>query len=194
MCIRDSLNVRYAVSDRPGAVGAKARLSRTGAPTEAKSPVQLVPAPQGKVYVIDSEQAAAAVGFLGGTTVQAGALTVECERFGRDFASVTAVALDGRPLRESARILLTIAARAENQGMIWNEAHNSVGQNLGHGPTIAERVPATLTLAGTADRHIYALAPNGTRAKRIATLADGGALRFQITAEHATVHYEIAAD
>ena len=25
--------------------------------------------------------------------------------------------------------------------MQWNEAHNSVGTNWGHGPTLAERVP-----------------------------------------------------
>jgi hypothetical protein len=190
----DFLNVRYAVSDHPGESGAKARLSRSGAPANTTAPVRLIDAPQGKAYVIDSEQAAAAVGFLGGATIEAGPLTVQCDRFGRDFASVTAVALDGRPLRESTRILVTVAARAENQAMVWNAAHNSVGTQLGHGPTIAERVPATLTLAGAANRRLYALAPDGSRTKSIPPMSVGNALRFQVTAEHATLHYEIAAD
>lgn len=190
----DFLNVRYAVSDRPGEPGAKARLSRGGAATSPTAPVRLVAAPQGKVYVIDSEHAAAVVGFLGGATIEAGALTVHCGRFGRDFASVTAVTLDGRPLRESGRILLTLAARAQNQGMIWNEAHNSVGTQWGHGPTIAERVPATIALTGAANRRIYALSADGTRGQTVTPLPDGDALQFQVTADHATLHYEIAVD
>jgi hypothetical protein len=189
----DFLNVRYSVSDRPGAAGAKATLAHAPAAIAETAPVRLVTAPQGKVYVIDARQAAAVVGYLGGATVNAGALRVGCPRFGRDFASVTAVALDDRPLRESGRVLVTLAARAGNQGMVWNESRTSVGRNWGHGPTIAERVPATITLAGAAGRQVYALAPNGSRANKIQTTSQDGALTFTVQPSDKTLHYEIVA-
>ena len=187
----DFLDVRYAVSDRPGEPGAKATLATAGTDAAAPAPVRIASAAQGRVYLIDTPQAAAAVGFLGGATVDAGALRVACERFGRDFASVTAVALDRAALRESKRILVTVVARATNQGIVWNEAHNSVGAQWGHGPTIAEHVPATITLAGAATRVVYALAPDGTRAHRVTTTAADGGLTFVVAPGDHTLGYEI---
>jgi len=190
----DFLNIRYAVSDVPGAAGAKATVASVDAEAAGPAPVRIVSAPQGRVYVIDSAAAAAAVGYLGGATVDAGALRVAAPRFGRDFASVTAVALDGRPLRDSARVLVTVVARASNQGLVWNEAHNSVGLDWGHGPTIAEHVPATVTLAGAAGRAVYPLAPDGTRRRRVEATTADGALTFTVGAGDRTLHYEIVAE
>jgi len=187
----DFLNLRYAVSDRPGAPGAAATLETTPATASANAPVRLLKAPQGPALVIDSSAAAAAVGYLGGTTIEAGALRVTCPRFGRDFASVTAVALDNRPLRESTRVLVTLAARASNQGIVWNESRTSVGKNWGHGPTIAERVPATITLAGLANAKVYALKPDGTRAKAVTAETEDGVLTFTVQPDDRTMHYEI---
>lgn len=189
----DVLNLHYAVSDRPGPVGTKATAKFAAAVAPEIAPVYLETAPQGKVWVIDSPQAVAAVGYLGGATVDAGVLHVVCPRFGRDFASVTAVALDARPLRESARVLVTLVARANNQGLVWNQAGNSVGANWGHGPTITERVPATITLAGTADRVVYALAPDGSRSRKIKTTTKNGALTFTVQPHDKTLHYEVVA-
>jgi hypothetical protein len=172
-------------------VGKKATLSFTLGGTAEPAPVRLVTAPQGKVYVIDTPQAAAVVGYLGGATIDAGVLRVVCPRFGLDFASVTAVGLDARRLRESGRILVTVVARASNQGVVWNEARNSVGKNWGHGPTIAERVPATITLAGAAGRDVYALAPDGSRANKIKTSTHDGALTFTVQPRDKTLHYEV---
>lgn len=189
----DFLNIRYAVSDRPGMAGEKARIEWTDASPATPPPVRLVSSPRGKILVIETERAAAVVGHLGGATVEAGALRVECDRFGLDFASVTAVSLDGRPLRGSSRVLVTLVARAANRGMVWNDARTSVGTNWGHGPTTAERVPARLELAGAAGRKIYALAPNGSRAQEIDGRTDGDAQAFTVEPDHRTLHYEIVS-
>jgi hypothetical protein len=189
----DFLNVRYAVSDHPGAPGAPASLQTPPTTASANPPVRLVTAPLGQVLIIDSSAAAAAVGYLGGATIDAGALRVTCPRFGRDFASVTAVALDNRPLPESTRVLVTLAARASNQGIAWNESRTSLGKNWGHGPTIAERVPATVTLAGLVNCKVYALAPNGTRAKPVTAETEDGTLTFTVQPDDRTMQYEIAA-
>lgn len=187
----DFLNVRYAVKDRTGPAGAKANVDQVLGSVSERAPVRLLPAPRGKVCIIDAPQAAAVVGFLGGASLDAGALHVTCPRFGRDFASVTAVALDARSLPESGRVLLTLAARASNQDVVWNESRTSVGKNWGHGPAIAERVPATITLTGHAGHAVYALAPDGSRAKEIKTSTANGALTFSVQPGDNTLHYEI---
>jgi hypothetical protein len=185
----DFLDCRLQISDRPSS--ATATLVRTGKPDDA--PARVIEAPQGRILVAATDRAAVATGYLGGTDVVAGALHVACPRFGRDFATVAAVSLDGKPFADSARILVTIVARAENTGMKWNALRNSVGADWGHGPTIAERVPATITLAAGA-RKVFALAPDGTRAREVKITADAGALSFTVSPEDHTLHYEIVAE
>lgn len=190
----DFLDVRYGVSDQPGASREKARVARQTASGETHAPVRLEAVSQGRVYVVEAEQSAAAVGFVGGSKVTAGALQVECARFGRDFASVTAVSLDGRPLRNSTRALVTVVARAHNRGMTWNDQRTSIGTNWGDGPMLAEFVPARISLAGSERRLVYPLAPDGTRRSAIATESVDGQLSFQTDPAQPTLHYEIVTD
>ena len=156
-------------------------------------PVGFLQAPQGQVLTAAAPQAAVATGFLGGANVVAGPLHVVCPRFGRDFATVAAVALDSRSLATSKRVLVTIVARAENQEMKWNAARTSVGTDWGHGPTIAERVPATIELAASGPRTVYALKPDGTRARKVKTSYSNAILSFAVSPKDNTLHYEIVA-
>ena len=188
----DFLNLRLGVSDRPDAADTRARIELAG--TIEPGPVALVPGGTGQLYTVAAPAAAAIVGPIGGTEAKAGALQVSCPRFGRDFAAITAIAIDEADLARSTRVLVTLAARGANQGMTWNAERTSVGAGWGRGPTIAERVPATITLAGPADRAVYALAPDGTRAHRVTTTAVDGGLRFTVMPEHATMHYEVVAE
>jgi hypothetical protein len=187
----DFLNVRYAVSDRPGAPGATATLSRHTATTEASAPVVLEQAARGRVWIVRTDRAAAVVGYIGGGRIDAGPLHLNVEPFGRDFASVNAFSLDGQTLRESRRILVTVVGRAGNQGTIWNETRTSLGKQWGHGPTIAERVPATITLDGVGARKVYALAPNGSRVREVAAVRQPSGVMFAVGADDRTLHYEV---
>ena len=187
----DFLNHRYAVRDQPGNSEIKATVENSLAPPPENPPVRLVTTSHGKIYIIDAPQAAAAVGYIGGTNVDAGSLHVTCPEFGLNFASVTAVSLDDRVLLKSRHILVTLAARASNQGLVWNDAHTSVGKNWGHGPTIAERVPAVIMLDGAAGGTVYALAPDGSRAKKVSSSGVGAALTFTVQPGDNTLHYEI---
>lgn len=187
------LNVRYEVSVQSGATTEKSVLIRHPQPTVRGTPVRIMHATNGKVYVIDSPQVAAAVGYLGGANITAGALKVNSESFGKNFASVTAISLDDRPLDSSARVLVTLVGQAANQGIKWNAAHNSIGEHWGHGPTVAQRVPATITLAGSAHRKIFALAPDGTRKRAIRPDTDDE-LTFHVEPQDQTLHYEITAE
>jgi hypothetical protein len=150
--------------------------------------------PRGQVFIAAVARAAVATGFLGGATTQAGPLTVTCPRFGRDFATVAAVALDDQPLASAKRALVTIVARAENQGMKWNEARTTVGAEWGHGPTIAERVPATVSLATEGPRRVFALKPDGTRAREVKATYAAGRLTFTVSPKDNTLHFELVAE
>jgi hypothetical protein len=119
---------------------------------------------------------------------------VHCDRFGLNFGAVTAVAIDAKPLNRSGRVLVTLAARAENQGSVWNAARTSVGDVWSKGgPTIAERVPATVRLKTSAARRVFALAPDGSRTAEVAVQWADGWLTFSSREGPATLHYEITA-
>jgi hypothetical protein len=61
-----------------------------------------------KIFVIDTPQAAGVFGFLGtDRAVTAGACDVRLQPGSRGFAAILVTALDGKPLRESARMLLS---------------------------------------------------------------------------------------
>ncbi len=184
------LDTAFGVSDRPLPPGARARLKPAGTATSV--PLTIATTPRGKVYAANSPQAAVLVGFLGGQSTAAGPLAVDCAPFGRGFASVMAVSLDGRELAASSRILVTLAARAENQGMGWNALRTSVGKDWGTGPVMAERVPARLSLRTDGPRRVHALAPDGSRVRTVAAAHRDGVLSWAVSAEDRTLHYELS--
>jgi len=186
----DFLDCRLQVNDRP--TGGTATIVRGGKPDAA--PARLVKARLGQVLVAASTQASVATGYLGGDSVDTGAFTVTCPRFGRDFATVAAVSLDGRSLAESGRVLMTVVARAENQGMVWNAAHNSLGTAWGHGPTIAEHVPATIRFASARPLHVFALRPDGSRDHEVAVSRGQGGFAFTLSTKEQTLQLELASE
>lgn len=187
------LTDRLSVNERLLAADAPSRVERRGSERgEDSRAITMVRAKHGPAYVVATPAAAAVVGFLGGSRIEAGALTVECEAFDLNFGAVAAVALDEKALRESERVLVTLAARAENQGQRWNAARTSVGDVWGKGgPPIAERVPAEVRLATEGPRRVFALAPDGSRAGEVKAAWGEGVLRFSTREGAATLHYEI---
>jgi hypothetical protein len=160
------------------------------------SVARMQPGAAGPVYSVAAAQAAAVVGYIGGAKAEAGDLAVESDRFGLNFGSVTAVSLDGKPLTESERVLVTLAARAENQAVEWNEERTSIGQSWGHGPTIAERVPATvrLRLEGDVPPKAFVLAPDGSRLDEVEPTIREGWMSFSTRTGPASLHYELVRE
>jgi hypothetical protein len=62
---------------------------------------------------------------------------------------VTLVSMDQKAIEESKTMLLTVIRRAENAGMQWNAARNSVGKNWGSGPAKVLGLTAEITLPGS---------------------------------------------
>jgi len=66
----------------------------------------------------------------------------------------------------SRRLLLTFVGQVSNVDMVWNAARTSVSGpdgRWGHGPALAEGIPATMTLANANVKHVWVLDPSGAR-------------------------------
>ena len=147
---------------------------------------------RGPVYLATTPAAVAIAGYVGDGQIESSDVRFTCDHFGLDFAACTVVALDEQPLAASKRILVTLAARAENQGMHWNAERTSVGNAWGKsGAPIAERVPATIKIRSEAPRKVTALRPDGSPAAEVAATWSDGWLSFNTREGPATLHYEI---
>ncbi len=161
----------------------------SGPPTPRS--VSVMNSPGGAQYLAVSPSAQSVTGYVGGEAVSLGQNTLTFPAFGNNFAAVTLTAMDQKPLPQSGKLLLTLVGKVENQDMVWNADRTSVGSHWGHGPTVAEGIPAMVTLKTDAARHVWALDGTGKRVKEVpATFADG-ALTFTVGPQFQTLWYEI---
>jgi hypothetical protein len=144
------------------------------------------------LYTCNSPSALCLVGFAGGQKVVLTGSVVTFPTFGNDFAAVTLTTMDGAPFESSKRILLTLVGKVENQRMVWNSQRTSVGSNWGHGPTVAEGIPATMALSVSGARNVWALDGTGKRITKVPATTESGRLTFTVGPQYRTVWYEIA--
>lgn len=97
------------------------------------------------LVLIDTKRVQAAVGFLAGKPIRLGNLTIQSTT---DFAAISLISLDGRPIADSKRLLLTAAARMKNKGM--KVERDALGfyclTDWGEEPVIVQPVKAHLEL------------------------------------------------
>ena len=92
-------------------------------------------------------------------------------------------------------MLITAVGKAENIGMGWNAARNSVGNNWGTGPTNVEGVDSDVQiLTDSGKLKVFVLGPTGARLTQIPSILKNGVLSFSIAAARKTVWYEIAEE
>ncbi len=127
-----------------------------------------------KLLTIDTPRSQGAVGELSGREVKLSALTVSA---GTARCAVIATALDGRPLRESQRILLSTAARSRNTGQRIRRLGNwATVLSVGTTPVVTEPVKARVRLARrpeAAPLRAWRLAPSGQRAEALSPATAG---------------------
>jgi hypothetical protein len=94
-------------------------------------------------------------------------------------ATIWASSLDGRPLAETARVLVTHLTDVQNTGSLYADTGRRILLERGELPHLmrAGRAEVTLTLA-EGDWHVYALRPDGTRVRRVASRFSDGKLFF----------------
>jgi len=124
------------------------------------------------VFTAITPRARIAMGFLGAAgEVKLGDVVVTCRT---GFASISLVSLDGRPIAESKRLLLTAVARSENTGQAVMNNHSSIPER-GRPPVLCEPVDATVRLKTSARMAAWSLTPRGRKRARVDARTKGGA-------------------
>jgi MYXO-CTERM domain-containing protein len=98
----------------------------------------------GRFTLVQAEKTQGVIGFGGGRTHTLPDATVTLET---DYATVLLTALDGRPLAESARVLITAVARDRESGAAYSADDTSL-LSVGGPPLLLEPVVGTITLPG----------------------------------------------
>ena len=86
------------------------------------------------------------MGNIGGSTANLGDVTLSANAGGPATTHLALIALDGLPIANSQRVLLTALGRAENQNMGWNAARTTVGNNWGTGPAVVQGAVGSLKM------------------------------------------------
>ena len=170
----------------------KPQLLRSGFVIDLQSSTKAERRTSGVVYQTDSPGAKVLVGFLGGETIGLKDFTATFPKFGNEFGTMMLTSTDGLPLAKSERVLLTLVGKVENQGMQWNDAHNSVNNHWGTAPTVAEGIAAIISLKTTGPRVVFALDGNGNRRTRVPSRYQNGQTTFITGDKFKTLWYEIA--
>lgn len=177
--------------------GPELRLSRSGASSpQTPPPFEWIPRPADHARCLfRSAASVGAIGYLGGRSEQVGDVRFTMTPTESGFAVLAVNAADGRPIRSSRSLVLTAVGRVENTGMVWNADRTSVSDRWGHGPTLAEGIPAQVSIEtdGRAAT-VYALSGTGARTQTVASLLKGGRLTFEIGPQYHTVWYEVAIE
>jgi hypothetical protein len=100
------------------------------------------PAEGGGVVTVDAPRGQALIGHLRANARQTSHLAAAPAN---PFVAVTLNTLDGKPVAESSRMLLTTGAKVANEGMVWNEERNRVVKPGGP-PVLIETVVGSVTL------------------------------------------------
>jgi hypothetical protein len=178
-----------------------------------------------KVFTIDAPQAAGVFGFIGANhSATAGVMDVQLASSARGFAAILLTSLDGRPLRESTRMLLsnpgfvlaTVAGSepprmqklvpyADANGW-WTFEKDAAfpgkpsGAREGARPIWMERVESVVTLRSTAaSLVVYPLDGSGTRkralpASEVRSMDGGFRVHVQADGQELSPWYEIVAE
>jgi len=157
--------------------------------------------PGREYYAVNAPAVRSVAGYIAGRTVTLGDVSVTVHEARNGWASVAVAALDGRPVAESARVLVVVAGNVENSNMHWNEDRTGVRSvpdvephpaglvaHWGEPPIVAEAVVATITLPGG---HVRALDTTGSPAADVPVQRTGDGVSFTTDAKYQTLWYGV---
>jgi hypothetical protein len=171
--------------------------AKTASITKSTAPgplslLRAVKSTSGSQFIAEGAGAVTGAGYVGGQTIRSGAVALTFPEFGNNFAAYAVNALDGKPLTQSTRLLLTLVGKAENADMVWDAKRTTVSNHWGHGPVLAEGIPAAVMIANKSVRRVWVLDTRGGRVKEIPVTLSGGAATFTVGPEYGTIWYELA--
>ena len=139
------------------------------------------------LLTIDSDRTQGVVGFTDGQTV---AMTDVAVDLRNDFAVVVVSALDGQPIRDSKRLLVSTSARAQWSGMEFDETRGIVTKS-GTPPFLMEPVVGSVTLRPNGAVTVYRLSSSGQRLGKVIPAQTAEGVTFDLRPANRCMHYEI---
>ena len=131
------------------------------------------------LVTIDSPRSQGLVGYVKANGKSVSNLSADVSN---DFCAIVLNSLDGRPISETSRLLLTTGSRVENTGLVWNAGKSRTADG-GRSPTLIEPVTGTITLRDLAGpKRVFAKALDGS----------GHPIGDPIIAKHTGTKWEIA--
>lgn len=123
-----------------------------------------------------------------------------------DFATVTATSLDGKKLRNSKHILITIVGRVRNKGQklaphLTKKPDDLVRDvyilNKGTEPILVEPIEGNVSIKRNRSRgsiRVFSLNEFGLRESEVPVDVDANKFSFSIPTKHRTIYYEIVKE
>ena len=142
------------------------------------------------LVTVDTPRTQGVVGFAGETRVDTQAATFELET---PFAVVLLSSLDGEPLAESRRILVSTSADARWTGVEVSENGDEI-LSTGHWPFLMQPVEGRIVLKGAGAATVHRLATNGERLGNLAVEVTPGGLVLPLSVANGCMHYEVVRE
>jgi hypothetical protein len=139
--------------------------------------------PAARVVTIDTPSTQGVLGWAGGKTWEFGDVTASVTT---EFVSLLFTALDGEPLANSGRVLVTAMARDRQLGSEYSEDGSELVA-VGGAPLLLEPVQATITLTRGEVKAVTPLDPYGVPRSEALTLSEDRS--FTIDGRYRATHY-----
>ena len=138
---------------------------------------------------IDSPRTQGVVGFTQGQPVATSDVTFEVSN---EFAVVVVNSLDGEPIRQSKRLLVSTSARAQWSGMEFDEQTGVITKS-GTPPFLMEPVAGTIRIKHDRPMTVFRLSSSGKRFGYAPTQKAGEDTAFEMRPANQCMHYEIVS-
>ena len=136
-------------------------------------------------------------GLVANQDFEIGKAKFEVGDVNHNYATLILTSQDNQPIAQSKSLLLLASTSAENTGVTWNKARNSIGDNWGTGPTLIHPVNAKIRLPKgslSGSPKVYALDGTGKRTEQVAVLSDANEIVFAIGSTFHTLWYEVEVE
>jgi hypothetical protein len=142
------------------------------------------------LVTVDTPRTQGVVGFAGHAPVGTRAATFELET---PFAVVLLSSLDGEPLTDSKRVLVSTAADARWTGVKVSENGDEI-LSTGRWPFLMQPVEGRVVLKGAGPAVVHRLATNGERLGQLAVETTPEGLLLPLSGANRCMHYEIVRE
>jgi hypothetical protein len=147
------------------------------------------------VVTVNTPASKSVIGWGGGKRFDLGGVAIEPGPTLQDgWSAITLTARTGRLDAGPCGMLITATGLVENTNMGWkNPQHTTVGRDWGTAPTLAEGIPAKITLTAAADRvQAWVLDERGQRREPLPVQAvDAGHAALSLGPQWRTLWYEV---